>query len=550
MKREREKESMSQVILFDLDGTLTESGEGITKSVQYALDKMGIVEKDLEKLRCFVGPPLKEQFMSYAGFDETQAEQAVRYYREYYTSQGIFENRLYPQIPELLEVLKINDKILGVASSKPEIFVKQILEHFQVAQYFQVIVGSELDGARTEKAQVIEEALKRLHMEKERDKVLMVGDKEHDVLGAKVCGIQCVGVTYGYGSRQELEQAGAVYLAESVDDLGILASPNDEETTEYVESVRKPYRKKKKKKLEHTDSKNKIAQEAKVQPEAGERVLTYSPMRQFWRILYPILMHFGISVFVIICVNFYYIGKILSGSLPATVNTDEMILNTSLQQLVFSSIISGGIAYFIYRNDQRRRREGVLGKNPDFIWRPMIVWCSVLVLAIAGSQLLNDLIWVLRLDQIFPSYGQMMTETLQGQPMWLQILAIGILGPIAEELIFRGLVFRRMKDCMKPTAAIILSAVFFGLYHGNMIQFLYAGLFGCVLAVMYHRTGTLWTSILAHVAANLWSLLGAEWWNLTIRQIPMGVVIAIIVEILFCVIPGYWFFAYKKNKQK
>ena len=230
---------MSQVILFDLDGTLTESGEGIINCVAYALEKLGKKEEHPEKLQCFVGPPLKEQFMKYAGLSEEEAEQAVVYYRERYTTKGMFENCLYPKVPELLELLKINDKILGVASSKPEVYVKQILEHFQIADYFTAIVGSELDGRRTDKAEVIEEALRRMHLEEERDKVLMVGDRSHDVQGAVSCGLQCIGVTYGYGSREELESAGAVYIADSVEDLGILASPNDEETTEKVESVRK-----------------------------------------------------------------------------------------------------------------------------------------------------------------------------------------------------------------------------------------------------------------------------------------------------------------------
>ena len=229
---------MSQVILFDLDGTLTESGEGIINCVQYALEKLGKKEEHPENLQCFIGPPLKEQFMKYAGLSEEEGEKAVVYYRERYTTTGIFENRLYPKIPELLELLKINNKILAVASSKPEVYVKQILEHFQIADYFTAIVGSELDGRRTEKAEVIEEALRRMHLEEERDKVLMVGDRSHDVQGAISCGLQCIGVAYGYGSREELEKAGAVYIADSVEDLGILASPNDEETTENVESVR------------------------------------------------------------------------------------------------------------------------------------------------------------------------------------------------------------------------------------------------------------------------------------------------------------------------
>lgn len=124
---------MSQVILFDLDGTLTESGEGIINCVQYALEKLGKKEEHPENLQCFIGPPLKEQFMKYAGLGEEEGEKAVVYYRERYTTTGIFENRLYPKIPELLELLKINNKILAVASSKPEVYVKQILEHFQIA---------------------------------------------------------------------------------------------------------------------------------------------------------------------------------------------------------------------------------------------------------------------------------------------------------------------------------------------------------------------------------------------------------------------------------
>ena len=128
----KESWEMSQIILFDLDGTLTESGEGITKCVQYALSRFGIQEPDLEKLRCFVGPPLLESFMEYAGLSREDAEKAVEYYRERYNTTGIYENRLYPKSRELLELLKVNDKILGVASSKPEVYVRKILEYFKV----------------------------------------------------------------------------------------------------------------------------------------------------------------------------------------------------------------------------------------------------------------------------------------------------------------------------------------------------------------------------------------------------------------------------------
>lgn len=194
---------MYKAILFDLDGTLTESGEGITKSVQYALEKLGKPEPDREKLRVFVGPPLLEQFMKYADLDEETARQAVTFYRERYSVTGIFENRPYDGIKEVLETLENKGYILAVSSSKPEYFVEKVLDHFDMTKYFKVVVGSEMNGGRTKKADVIEETLRRLHMEKHRDQVLMVGDKEHDVFGAKQAGVSCVAVSYGYGTMED-----------------------------------------------------------------------------------------------------------------------------------------------------------------------------------------------------------------------------------------------------------------------------------------------------------------------------------------------------------
>lgn len=210
---------MYKAIMFDLDGTLTESGEGITKSVQYALEKIGKPEPDLEKLRVFVGPPLLEQFMKYTEVDEETARQAVAYYRERYTVTGIFENSVYPGIRELLEELQSKGYRLAVASSKPENFVNQVLDYFDLAGYFDVIVGSEMNGSRTQKVQVIEETLKRLRLAEHRDQVLMVGDKEHDVFGAREAGVQCVAVSYGYGTMEELEAAKPLRIVDSAEEL-------------------------------------------------------------------------------------------------------------------------------------------------------------------------------------------------------------------------------------------------------------------------------------------------------------------------------------------
>lgn len=555
---------MSQVILFDLDGTLTESGEGIIKSVEYALEKLGVTENDPENLKRYVGPPLKESFMKFSGLNEEQAEQGIGYYRERYTKVGMFENRLYPQIPELLEVLKINDKILGVASSKPEIFVNQILEHFGIAQYFQVIVGSELDGRRSKKEEVIEEALLRLHMQTERDKVLMVGDKEQDVNGARSCGLQCIGVAYGYGTREELSQAGAVYIADTVEDLGILASPNDEETTEHVESVRKNSKNRWERKgvsrRKKEEKQNRTKADEKAEHQWGEDAIKESdsgsnrpihPVMQIWRVIYPILIHLGISMAVSIAFSMFFIWKVISGTdISNSYDVVEKINSSTLYQLILTSVLSGVITFFLYRKDQQRRKAGFLGQGEDFVWSPPVIWFSVIILAIAGSQMLNDLILVFRLNEIFPYYSQMTDDTMTGQPVWLLFLTVGLLAPAAEELIFRGLVFRRMKDFMNPWAAIILSALLFGIYHGNMIQFLYASLMGILLAVIYHRTGTLWTSILAHLVANLWSLFSNSWWSSMWAKIPFGFILGFVIELLLCVIPVYWIFADRRKSNR
>lgn len=210
---------MYKAIFFDLDGTLTESGEGITKSVQYALEKIGKPEEDLEKLKVFVGPPLMEQFMKYVGVDEATGRKAVEFYRERYEVKGIYENHPYEGVEEMLQELKRKGYILAVASSKPEYYVTQILDYFKLSSYFDVVVGSEMNGARTSKSEVIEEALKRINMSDKRNEVLMVGDKEHDVLGARAAGLDCVAVAYGYGTQEELTEANPLKIVDSVDEL-------------------------------------------------------------------------------------------------------------------------------------------------------------------------------------------------------------------------------------------------------------------------------------------------------------------------------------------
>ncbi len=204
-------------MLFDLDGTLTNPGLGITNSVAYALKKYGIDVKDRTELYKFIGPPLLNSFQDYYGFSEEQAVQAVEYYREYYQKTGIYENYVYEGIPELLKKLTAEGITLLVATSKPEPFARLIMEHYHLAEYFTYIAGATMDNkTRVKKEDVIRYAMQNCEAE-DKEKLVMVGDRKHDILGAKEVGIDSIGVLFGYGDREELEQAGATYIAETVE---------------------------------------------------------------------------------------------------------------------------------------------------------------------------------------------------------------------------------------------------------------------------------------------------------------------------------------------
>lgn len=215
---------MFQYCLFDLDGTLTDSREGITKSAQYALQHFGIEEPDLKKLEPFIGPPLKDSFMEFYGFTEEQAEEAMKFYRERFAPIGIYENEVFEGIPEMLRHLHQNGQKLAVASSKPIGFVRQILQHFEIDGYFDVIVGSELDGTRSTKEEVVEEALSQLGIlelsgEERKNNCAMVGDRKFDIQGAKAYGLTGVGVSFGFAGEGELEEAGADIIVDTVTEL-------------------------------------------------------------------------------------------------------------------------------------------------------------------------------------------------------------------------------------------------------------------------------------------------------------------------------------------
>lgn len=205
-------------LLFDLDGTIIDSQKGIIKSLKYSLSKFNIFEDDIEVLKSFIGPSLKESFSKHYDFDEKQCDEAIVYYREIFADYGTVNNDLYLGIKKLLNDLKSKGAMIALATSKPTVYANKILKHLEIEEFFTVIVGSNLDGTRFLKADVIREVFKQLDITN-RDLVAMIGDRSHDMVGAATIGIDGIGVTYGFGSFEELKEYNPKAIVNSVDEL-------------------------------------------------------------------------------------------------------------------------------------------------------------------------------------------------------------------------------------------------------------------------------------------------------------------------------------------
>ena len=227
-KNERENLKQIRAVLFDLDGTIIDSEEGITKCVQYALRSFGIDEQDRTKLKCFIGPPLEPVFQERYGMTKEQAWQAVGKYRERFDVKGIFECCLYAHVRDVIANLHEKGYVVALASSKPETACKRILEHFDLTPYFDEIVGSTLDGSISTKEEVLLVLCRRMAYRKDRqacsekqvqicrDEMCLIGDTKYDAIGATAVGIRCIGVGYGFGIREELLAAGAEVVFDDI----------------------------------------------------------------------------------------------------------------------------------------------------------------------------------------------------------------------------------------------------------------------------------------------------------------------------------------------
>lgn len=488
---------MNDYILFDLDGTLTDPKEGITACVQYALSAFGIEEPDADKLTPFIGPPLKESFMEFYEFDEEKAEAAVEKYRERFRDKGIFENRIYDGVPEMIRKLKGNHKKLAVASSKPTVFVKQILEHFEIGKYFDVIVGSELDGTRTDKAEVVAEALRRLYdghdgdIEEKKRNTVMVGDRKFDVAGAKAEGLVSVAVSYGYGPLDELKIAKPDYIVRSVEELeklllrgsGGVAAPQSE-----------------------------------------------TLMSKIWFVLFPLLAYFFVRSLG------FYVGSFLianlAGMLPRGLSeklviwdeTGENLLGATGNGAAFMLAVAYLVAAFVIWKFFAKEDIGSVEKEVKLkharLKSPAAY--AYMVIGVLGTAVgLNLLFEVVGITNASESFKQTAAEQYSAAFL-VGLLVNGLIAPFAEELIFRGTVYNRLKKNQKYPIAILVSALCFGIYHSNIVQGSYAFLLGCVIAWLYESFGHFYVPVIAHILSNVaaylltmtgaFGLLAANWW--------------------------------------
>ena len=210
---------MYQYLLFDLDGTLTNPKEGITRSVQHALRHFGIEVADPDTLTPYIGPPLIPSFIEFHGLTQEQAPEALQVYRQRFSTVGLFENEVLDGVPEMLRALKQNGRFVAVASSKPEPYVIRILEHFDLLQYFDEVVCASMDEKRSAKKDIIEEALRRMGKAPGDRDILMIGDRMHDVEGAQLCGLDSLGIYTGFAPEGELENAGTTYVFHTIGDM-------------------------------------------------------------------------------------------------------------------------------------------------------------------------------------------------------------------------------------------------------------------------------------------------------------------------------------------
>lgn len=476
---------MKKYILFDLDGTLTDPKEGITTCVQYALASFGIEEPDLDKLEPFIGPPLKESFMNFYQLSEEDAEKAVEKYRERFTDTGIFENQLYGGIHDLLRSLKGAGMHLAVASSKPTVFVERILKHFKIDTYFEAVVGSELDGTRVDKMQVIHAALKKMFGDTPiaYDQVFMVGDRKFDIQGAKSYHIESVGVTYGYGSREELEGAKAEHIVDSVGELKrfLLQGTGKNQNTSSDYGTTKPQ-----------------------DPAVAQRSQSMKTLRRM--ALNLILFYF---VRMIVFNLFTGVIRTFCQQLPFLnpfflVEQEGELIGYTANSVVISQAVGDLVAVMMIF----KKTKGAIIKTAGERAAAGVQKASSVSYAFMGAAAIGIAVGLNLLMEVSGIAESMSAFQGSDDAYFEANLIVALLGyvaviPFMEEIVFRGMVYNCMRRFMKLPFAIVLSAFVSSVFYTGMSEQAMAFLFGCFLAYIYEYFGCFYVNLVAHVVMNL-----------------------------------------------
>ncbi len=471
---------MYKYILFDLDGTISDPKQGICTSVQYALKKCGIEPPDIDELTAFIGPPLKDSFMEFYRMNEEDALKAVGYYRERFGDVGWSENEIYPGIPELLKEAKAKGARLAIASSKPTVFVEKILKYFKINRYFDVVIGSELDGSRSKKEEIVEEALKQLYAKGSGDtaekKALtaMVGDRKFDIEGARAQDVDAIGVSYGYQEPGELSAAGADAIAATVDELKELLLGGED----------KEIRDKRLKRIENDEKTD----------------LPKVPTQPFLRALY--MLSPFVVYFVVLQIMWRVVLWLTKPMAALSSGKESRPLSVLISILVMGT--TALILWLIYR-----RREYMhflpLWKKKDVLKKVLYI----IVMGAALSALLNMLLtWAAQLIVPHIMSGANVKKFFDAAtydrttPLWEGIVLYVLISPLLEELVFRWLLKERIGRVFSREITIVLTAVFFGFYHGNVLQGIYAFLMGLVMGHLVYKEEALIAPLLFHMTAN------------------------------------------------
>lgn len=482
---------MFSCILFDLDGTISDPKQGICGCVQYALRSFGIEEPELDRLEPFIGPPLAESFMKYYNFTAEQAQEAVEKYRERFSVTGKYENVLYPGMGALLHDLKASGATLAIASSKPTVYVEDILVHFGIREYFDIVVGSELDGRRVHKEEVVAEVLSQLAArgESDPDKMVMIGDRSFDVEGAKAIGAHCIAVSYGYAQPGELENAGAEIIVRDVEGLrSVLLGGTQAGSSTQAGSGTQAGR--------DTQAGNSTATGSNTLSERyrGSAAKTMTKSGRFWS---------AVGTGALAMFAYYVISLLISSVILTAVS---VVYAIGLQELegssynfwlnVASALSTFGAFIICYGIWHKKIRFHSTKEIDKLSIVPMVILAAAIAIGMNGVLTLTELY---RFSPTFQRVSEMQFDT----PVWLGIISYGILAPLGEEIVFRGVVYGQLRKVLKVPYAVVLSGLAFGLFHGNLVQAVYATVIGCLLALVYEWYGTIAAPMLFHSVANL-----------------------------------------------